>query len=166
MSELKPNQSYQERLSRALREADHFDGDNFRWGIILLSGLIVVLLIIFGTYILRSRQKNDFTVSSYGSGNQVGLVDRLFNNESNIKTISQDADQDGLSNSEEAEIKTDPLKADTDNDGLTDREEIKVYKTDPLKADTDSDGMDDGLEIKNYRDPLDSNPSAVWPPRP
>ena len=33
--------------------------------------------------------------------------------------------------------------ADTDGDGLTDAEEVNVYRTDPGKADTDGDGMDD-----------------------
>ena len=37
--------------------------------------------------------------------------------------------------------------ADIDGDGLTDAEEVNVYRTDPGKADTDGDGIDDGTEV-------------------
>ncbi|HTK60448.1 MAG TPA: hypothetical protein VL283_04595 [Candidatus Baltobacteraceae bacterium] len=43
-----------------------------------------------------------------------------------------DCDYDNLSNKEERERKTDPLKADTDGDGLSDASEIYVWKSDPL----------------------------------
>ncbi len=36
---------------------------------------------------------------------------------------------------------------DTDKDGLTDFEELYVYKTSPYVADTDSDGVDDKTEL-------------------
>jgi outer membrane protein OmpA-like peptidoglycan-associated protein len=50
---------------------------------------------------------------------------------------------------------TDPLKADTDGDGLSDGDEVKIYHTDPLKMDTDGDGLSDGDEVKTYHtDPL------------
>jgi hypothetical protein len=42
---------------------------------------------------------------------------------------------------------------DTDNDGLTDREEIEIYKTSPYMKDTDSDGIDDKEEIEAGQDP-------------
>ncbi|MDO9399549.1 MAG: L,D-transpeptidase family protein [bacterium] len=48
---------------------------------------------------------------------------------------------------------------DTDNDGLSDEQEINIYKTDPQKADTDSDGYNDGEEVKNNYSPL--NPKKV-----
>lgn len=67
----------------------------------------------------------------------------------------EDTDGDGLTNSEEAEIGTDPLNPDTDGDGLGDGEEVKTYHTNPLAPDTDSDGLGDGDEVHNRRtDPL------------
>lgn len=42
---------------------------------------------------------------------------------------------------------------DTDNDGLTDLEEINVYKTNPYNADSDSDGIPDGAEVQKGTDP-------------
>lgn len=58
-----------------------------------------------------------------------------------------DYDKDGLSNSRERALGTDPYNPDTDGDGLLDGEEVFVYFTNPLKADTDGDGLTDYDEI-------------------
>lgn len=69
--------------------------------------------------------------------------------------ISQplDADHDGLADADEKKAGTDPLKADTDADGLTDRQEVVVYHTNPLNADTDNDGVKDGDEVRAGTNP-------------
>jgi len=67
----------------------------------------------------------------------------------------EDVDDDGLSNLEELQNKTNPTLADTDNDGLTDTQEVKVYHTDPLDPDTDHDGLLDGFEVAQGSDPKD-----------
>lgn len=59
-----------------------------------------------------------------------------------------DSDADGLLNSEEEALGTDPYSKDTDKDGLDDYQEVKVYKTDPLNPDTDFDSVSDGIEVK------------------
>jgi gliding motility-associated-like protein len=46
--------------------------------------------------------------------------------------------------------------ADCDNDGLTNQQE-KDLGTDPLKADTDGDGVPDGVEVTDGTDPLDAS---------
>lgn len=68
-----------------------------------------------------------------------------------------DTDGDGLTDADEINIyKTNPYQADSDGDGLTDGEEVLKYKTNPLKADTDEDGLSDGDEVKKYKtNPLD-----------
>lgn len=43
---------------------------------------------------------------------------------------------------------------DSDNDGLSDDEEVKLYRTDPLSADTDGDSFADGEEVMNGYSPL------------
>lgn len=43
---------------------------------------------------------------------------------------------------------------DTDGDGISDHDEINIYKTDPNKFDTDGDTYDDGTEIKKGFNPL------------
>ncbi|MBN1269571.1 MAG: outer membrane beta-barrel protein, partial [Kiritimatiellae bacterium] len=66
-----------------------------------------------------------------------------------------DSDGDGLLDSHEVELGTDPYDPDTDKDGLTDGEEVLTYKTDPLNPDTDWDGLKDGAEVHTYTtDPL------------
>lgn len=68
-----------------------------------------------------------------------------------------DNDNDGLPDTFESRIGTDPLKADTDLDGLSDGEEvghdgdISEYlhgiDINPLQADTDGDGLSDAEEV-------------------
>jgi outer membrane protein OmpA-like peptidoglycan-associated protein len=67
-----------------------------------------------------------------------------------------DTDGDGLSDGDEVnKYHTNPLKADSDGDGLSDKDEIMIYKTDPNKTDTDGDGLSDGDEVLKYKtDPL------------
>ncbi|MGG3005710.1 S-layer homology domain-containing protein [Geobacillus stearothermophilus] len=61
----------------------------------------------------------------------------------------EDSDKDGLTNSEEAALGTDPSKVDTDGDGLSDFYEIHNTETDPSKSDTDSDGLSDADEDRD-----------------
>ena len=70
-----------------------------------------------------------------------------------------DTDGDGLTDGEEVLVyKTNPLQTDTDLDGLSDFDEVKKYKTDPLKADTDGDGLNDGEEVLKYKtNPLNAD---------
>ena len=70
------------------------------------------------------------------------------------RVVNPDADSDGLTIEQEANIGTDPNIADTDGDGLTDRQEVETYKTDPLKADTDGDTFPDGSEVQAGYNPL------------
>jgi hypothetical protein len=71
----------------------------------------------------------------------LSIVDPLSGNLPSSKT--EDDDKDGLSNYDEIMVyKTDPNKKDTDGDGLTDKEEVDLG-TNPLEVDTDGDGIDD-----------------------
>ncbi len=66
-----------------------------------------------------------------------------------------DSDQDGLTDSEELALGTDPFNADSDGDGLPDGQEQNDFGTDPTLADTDGDGGSDGSESIFGSDPLD-----------
>jgi hypothetical protein len=63
-----------------------------------------------------------------------------------------DDDNDGLSNSSENELGTNPNKADSDGDGLSDRDEI-IWGSNPLQPDTDADGLSDQEEYTLGSDP-------------
>lgn len=65
-----------------------------------------------------------------------------------------DSDHDGLTDTEEASAGTDIHNPDTDSDGLSDGDEVHIWKTDPLAKDTDGDGFTDGQEVKNGYNPL------------
>jgi uncharacterized protein YkwD len=65
----------------------------------------------------------------------------------------RDSDADGLFDTEEKELGTDPCDPDTDHDALGDYQEVKVYGTNPRKADTDCDGVEDGVEVMLGRNP-------------
>jgi N-acetylneuraminic acid mutarotase len=88
-----------------------------------------------------------FTLVSRGSPNAVvDIEDIRFG-------MNNDVDGDGITNDQEATLGTDPLRADTDSDGITDGDEVNIYQTNPLLADTDGDGMSDGNEIAAETDP-------------
>jgi hypothetical protein len=57
-----------------------------------------------------------------------------------------DPDGDGLKNSDEKDLGTDPKNADSDGDGLVDGAEVTAG-SDPFTADTDGDGLSDGDEV-------------------
>lgn len=59
----------------------------------------------------------------------------------------KDSDGDGLLDSEEAELGTDPDLADTDGDGLNDDVEV-ANGSDPTLADSDGDGLEDADEAE------------------
>jgi outer membrane protein OmpA-like peptidoglycan-associated protein len=66
--------------------------------------------------------------------------------------IKADSDDDDLTDGDEVLIhKSNPLRADTDGDGLSDGGEVLDHKTDPLNADTDGDGLSDSEEVLNYK---------------
>lgn len=93
-----------------------------------------------------------------------------------------DDDRDGLLNSTEASLGTNPALADTDGDGLVDGnggivpvasvpgavdfdgdgfvDGEQALGTDPLRVDSDGDRLNDGLEVANGADPLDP---GSWP---
>ncbi|MHA1629958.1 MAG: hypothetical protein ACTSXO_04615 [Candidatus Heimdallarchaeota archaeon] len=66
---------------------------------------------------------------------------------------STDSDNDGLSNTKEREIGTDPYKYDTDGDGIGDYLEYCLYHTNPLLKDTDGDSLEDKVELQYGFDP-------------
>lgn len=58
-----------------------------------------------------------------------------------------DTDSDGLSDTDETALGTDPNNGDSDGDGVPDGREVNALGSNPLDTDTDSDGLTDALEV-------------------
>ena len=101
---------------------------------------------------LDGRDRTSTDLNSLTNGKHDGffgfLLGLMFTPGSNANA---DSDKDGLINKVEKEMGTDPKKADSDGDGLSDGDEVNQYKTNPLKADTDEDGLSDGAEVNQYK---------------
>ncbi|MFY4730082.1 fibronectin type III domain-containing protein, partial [Nitrospira sp. BLG_2] len=61
--------------------------------------------------------------------------------------LTPDTDLDGLSDSLEKQLATDPRDKDTDDDLVLDEREYNLYYTNLLDQDSDNDGIDEQLEI-------------------
>lgn len=71
---------------------------------------------------------------------------------------NDDIDADGLTQTQEANLGTDPLSPDTDSDGLFDLVETTTTpQTNPLLPDSDFDGMDDAAEAHAGTNAVDAN---------
>jgi hypothetical protein len=72
-----------------------------------------------------------------------------------LLACNADPDEDGLSNSEEKDLGTDPEVPDSDGDGLMDGEEVELG-TNPMSLDSDGDSYQDNWEIAEGTDPTDA----------
>ena len=70
-----------------------------------------------------------------------------------LEVVEPDSDQDGLTDSMEMAIGTNPEIEDTDGDGISDYTEVCIG-TNPLMADSDGDGIYDGYEVARGTNPL------------
>jgi RHS repeat-associated protein len=84
-------------------------------------------------------------IDSYGAPAQAQL-------QVTVSVTIVDTDNDGLSDTEEENLGTNPLLADTDNDNLTDSEEINNYGSNPLSIDSDGDAIPDDFEVAQGMD--------------
>ena len=127
----------------------------------------------YGADTSGAATQNLLAWSQYGRLNLYGALSIVDTDLDGLPdSIDDDDDNDGLSNSLETLIGTDPLLADTDGDGLTDYEEVawdgdaSAYtpgaEPNPLIADTDMDGFKDGMEYAAGYDPLDVLDFPVW----
>lgn len=79
-----------------------------------------------------------------------------------------DSDGDGLTDTEEADLGTDPSMSDSDGDTLNDGDEVELG-TDPAATDSDGDGYEDADEVTEGSDPTDAESMIYiggWPYNP
>jgi hypothetical protein len=111
--------------------------------------------------------KSNGTVVPEGDRDNDGLSD---SQEALVETDPDDPDSDNdlLSDGEEVlHWGTNPLNRDTDSDILLDGDEVNQYGTDPVNPDTDQDGFEDGFEIASGTDPNDPlDPVSTASPSP
>ncbi|MCR4581189.1 MAG: VWA domain-containing protein [Bacilli bacterium] len=124
------------------------EGSNVEWQLPSENGEYTI------TAIAPSGKRISKNIKVFVLDNKVEILNGV--DQEDLKDEDDD-DKDGLTNKEEKEKGTNPLKADSDNDGLIDKYEIETSKTDPLKYDTDEDGISDGDELVLELDPLKSD---------
>lgn len=117
---------------------------------ILAAALVVIVVVGGAVWYIRKPKPPSPTVNTNQSTNAVAPVPRI---DARQGSAPEDADQDGLINSEEEKLGTNPTLNDTDRDGLSDFDEAKLYQTDPKNPDTDSDGFPDGEEVNKKFNP-------------
>ncbi len=124
---------------------------------IALAIAIVLAILLKRNQAGRNNQAADSNPAA-PSAEQIQLRAERGELQKKLEAVSaQDQDLDGISDSEEKKIGTNPTAADTDGDGLLDGDEIKIYKTSPLKADTDGNGLSDRADL--LRQPVKQNSS-------
>ena len=120
------------------------------WVLPVLAIILISTLCLGAFLISRVRgQASSATQTAQYAGSLIAAATQTaaFNQTQAVAIGQEDTDGDGLVNAREIEIGTDPTKADTDGDELSDGNEVNQFGTDPLKPDTDGDGLSDGEEI-------------------
>jgi hypothetical protein len=67
--------------------------------------------------------------------------------------VQVDNDKDGFTNIDEFNYQSNPTKADTDDDGISDGDEVNVYGIDPTKNDSTNSQIQDFVKLKVCNDP-------------
>lgn len=115
-----------------------------KWVLPFLQFAIVVMLILAVVATIANNR-----IGQTGGG--IDPVPAQQNGGGVVAPDAIDSDGDGLTDTEEANVGTDPNHADSDQDGLTDGNELKNLNLNPLIQDTDEDGLPDGAEVNLYR---------------
>ncbi|WP_321429450.1 DUF4114 domain-containing protein [uncultured Methanolobus sp.] len=103
---------------------------------------------------------DDDNLTDYFELMQLGLITDIGSNDTDgdgILDEDEDIDEDGLTNLEEQNYGTDPLKPDTDGDTLNDSFEVNIFGSNPLLVDSDDDGLEDDSEFRLGTDPNNSD---------
>lgn len=128
------------------------------WVIPVLAVLCLGAILVF-YFIFRGSQDESASATQTAEaalGDIVAATQTAsFNQTQAVIDGERDTDGDGLTDSHELEIGTDPNNPDTDSDRLSDGEEVLRRNTDPLNPDSDSDLLSDGDEVLDHNtDPL------------
>ena len=123
---------------------------------ILAVVLVVVAGAVVSIYRLGKKESKTPSSTTTNASSPLGNTAPSINFDTRRGQGREDTDGDGLPNTEEEAIGTNPTAADTDRDDLSDFDEVKVYRTDPKKPDSDGDGHTDGTEVRQRFNPAGS----------
>lgn len=121
-------------------------------GFFRILGVVLLALVVAGGIWFFRRTKGTTSKSNANAQNESVVLPQPVDARQGGST-PEDADKDGLTNEEEANLGTNPTVTDSDQDGISDYDEARVYRIDPLKVDTDGDGFPDGDEVKRGFNP-------------
>lgn len=121
---------------------------------------VVVLVLLSGTvfaFIKHRRSQQIITPSVVNTTMTDGIegkdvVSSTLPNEV-VDVYLHDKDRDGILDEEEEQLGTSDFDYDSDGDGVSDFDEITIWKTDPTDPDSDGDGFQDGYEILSGYNP-------------
>ena len=171
-----PGSSFPE--SKPLGGSDYETKEGIRPQPLIIAGVaVVVLILIVGLvwfFKFRNSDNSDIGILEpvnsalpleIGSETQSPTIPPALTNEEPagsgvvvepepVPEVPKDSDQDGLTDTREFFLGTDPELADTDGDGLSDKDEVDVYHSDPLDTDTDNDTYLDGAEVTSGYSPI------------
>ena len=117
----------------------------FFWLFLIIA---VIVGIVLGVNYFKNKKEIETLEASLG---KLSFEEMFIDYEEKLK--SEQSDIVGLTKYDKMEKGLSPEEnSDTDGDGLTDKEEIEVYKTDPLRISSSGDGISDGLKVQNNLD--------------
>jgi len=125
--------------------------------IIVVLGILGVLLILKGDFSGTVVGDPDCPFECCPEGEYSVKTCRSFYECIDNKCVALDTDNDGLTDLEEKELRTNLNNPDSDFDGLSDYKEAKVLGTDPIDDNTDNDRYRDGDDP----DPKNRNSAIV-----
>ncbi|MFA6198603.1 MAG: hypothetical protein WC734_05670 [Patescibacteria group bacterium] len=141
---------------------------------IYLTIIVIVVVLVVGSIAGLAWWKNRSQTSANASNRNTNQLVNQNANSSIVNVSNQnanatiipnvnestnapaDSDRDGLSDTEEASLGTNPQLSDTDGDGLSDLREVRIYHSDPLVSDSDGNGVSDGDEVSAGDNPTGS----------
>ena len=112
---------------------------------------LLIILIIFGIVKGIKWYKN-YSYEKFLK--ETLLVGESFNIELTEEEKKEDWNNDGITNEEAQKLGLNIMVSDSDEDGISDYDEINVYKSDPLKFSTMDDIYSDGYKVANDMDVL------------
>ncbi|MCI0727022.1 MAG: protein kinase [Chloroflexi bacterium] len=98
------------------------------------------------TQTVVAQQTAEALLTAQAAGQAAGTATAL----AQTAEAAGDDDGDGLSNTQEITLGTNPDNLDTDGDGLNDGQEVNQYGTNPKQQDSDGDTLLDGAEVNEH----------------